>query len=66
MRKKILEYRRRLAQRYANFIIRRLETTIELTKNTEDYDGDMLFNFWLSQGYSLNEKMINKYEIYLD
>jgi hypothetical protein len=66
MRKKILEYRRRLAQRYANFIIRRLETTIELTKNTEDYDGDMLFNFWLSQGYSLDQKMINKYEIYLD
>ena len=66
MRKKILEYRRRLAQRYADFIIRRLQNTIQITKNTEDYDDDLLFNFWLSQGHSLNQKMINKYEIYLD
>jgi hypothetical protein len=66
MRKKILEYRRILAQRYADFIIRRLQNTIQLTKNTEDYDDDLLFNFWLSQGHSLDQKMINKYEIYLD
>jgi len=57
MRKKILEYRRRLAQRYANFIIKQLEINI---------NSDLLFNFWISQGYILNQKMIDKYEIYLD
>ena len=57
MRKKILEYRRRLAQRYANFIIKQLEINI---------NSDLLFNFWISQGYILNQKMIAKYEIYLD
>lgn len=57
MRKKIIEYRRRLAQRYANFIIKQLEINI---------NSDLLFNFWISQGYILNQKMIDKYEIYID
>jgi len=51
-----LEQRRKWAQRYADLIISQLE------KSQSDWE----FNYWLSQGYSLDARMIVMHGIYLD
>lgn len=44
------------AQYYANFIILRLEQS----KNEFEFD------FWMTKGVALNERMIENYNIFLD
>jgi len=47
---------KKMAQWYADFIIRRLD---EATNEWE-------FNFWLTKGYTHDGYMIDKYNFYLD
>ncbi len=44
------------AQHYANFIILRLA----------DSKNDFEFEFWMTKGVTLNENMIENYNIFLD
>ena len=50
------ELRRKIAQRYADLIIRQLENS------TSDWE----FNYWHNQGVMLDAKMVGLYDIYLD
>jgi hypothetical protein len=51
-----LELRRKMAQRYADLIIRQL-------KNSKT---EFEFNYWMNQGVMLDSKMVGLYDIYLD
>ena len=51
-----LEQRRKVAQWYADLIIRQLENS------TSDWE----FNYWMNQGVMLDAKMVGLYDIYLD
>lgn len=59
MKKLILQYRTKLAQKYADFIIRKLDKELKS-------DNEIMFNFWMDQGQKLNCKMIDSYDIYLN
>jgi hypothetical protein len=47
---------KKLSQSYADTIIIKLSNS----------RGDWEFNFWMNQGLMLDDKMIEKYNIYLD
>lgn len=51
-----LKQTQKWAQRYANFIILRLA----------DSKNDVEFEFWMTKGVTLNENMIEKYNIFLN
>lgn len=50
------EQRRKWAQRYADLII------IQLEKSKSEWE----FNYWLSQGYALDARMVVMHDIYLN
>lgn len=51
-----LEQRRKVAQWYADLIIKRLESS----------ESEWEFDYWMNQGVMLDAKMVGLYDIYLD
>lgn len=50
------ELRRKMAQRYADLIIKQLDGA----------KTEFEFNYWLNQGVGLDARMVGLYDIYLD
>jgi len=51
-----LEQRRKIAQWYADLIIRQLDNA----------QTEFEFNYWLNQGFGLDSRMVELHDIYLD
>jgi len=50
------ELRRKMAQKYADLIIRQLDNA----------QTEFEFNYWLNQGFGLDSRMVELHDIYLD